>query len=481
MLQQHRSKLFILALIGLAAALFLFYGPILNSAFDYNAAIFSIFARNHLRYGLAYTHGLNVFGYTSIAPLNPVLYLNHPPALSLFISLFWSVFGQTAWAARLFPVFCAMGTVVMIGLLGRRWLGENYGLLAAMMLFCCPLFLVHGTALNHEAPTAFCCLALIMIWDKVREHARIWHYGAMFLLMLIAGNLGWGFFFLIPFLLGYEWLQAKKINGMMVLLGLGAGVVMTQILLQMVMVDHGAITNLIGAFRNRSVTETNDGGVTFTLPYWVYKQLGTFWLQMGPVLTLLAMVYVMAWIRRLLLKRLTKLDLKLAVLLGWGAAFVLVFSQGSFVHPYYKFYLIPFAVLGSVCGWQTLRHVAESRLSRVKTRSVVYFAFLVACLFGIYNVGQQFLFNQQYWAGAVTFEAIGQTIKQNASENTTICMVGVPNFQTLYYMDRHYTVKTRAEVESNASACPMVFTSEPFSELFTLVKQIDVYRIYRKS
>lgn len=95
--------------------------------------------------------------------ITPVLegepYLDKPPLLYWLIAASYSVFGVSAWSARLVPAISLHLTIITLFFLGRRLLGQAAALMGAVLLCLSPAFISMGRLLLIDS--------LLTLWVTV--------------------------------------------------------------------------------------------------------------------------------------------------------------------------------------------------------------------------------------------------------------------------------------------------------------------------
>ncbi|MAG55482.1 MAG: hypothetical protein CMJ83_04245 [Planctomycetes bacterium] len=125
-----------------------------------------IAARNHLRYGLGETCGLQYINPGPGSSSDLLLYSNHPPLLALILSGTFAVFGDSLPVFRGTLVFLSMLSVLTLMALAGRVYGPLAGLLSGVILAFFPhgiFWATGGEALGEGINTFF----LIGLWGRV--------------------------------------------------------------------------------------------------------------------------------------------------------------------------------------------------------------------------------------------------------------------------------------------------------------------------
>ncbi len=94
-----------------------------------------------------------------------------PPLVHWIQSFVFSVFGVSEWSARLHAALSTLGSIVLVGWIGRRRFGEEGGTWAAVVLASMPLVLLPGRVGTVDALLAVHVLAVIAL-DLAAEENR---------------------------------------------------------------------------------------------------------------------------------------------------------------------------------------------------------------------------------------------------------------------------------------------------------------------
>lgn len=162
---------------------------------EFNSAMYTLFARNHLRYGLAYTKGFCTWGEGPTAPAEPHRYLNHPPLIAVWTAGALAVLGEHEWAARLVPIAATLGGAALLMMMASRLASPAVGVLAGVFYATLPITSYFGRMLDHVALVQFFSLLMVhgyLQWSGVYGRRR--RVGALwYVLGVVLGiGTGWG-------------------------------------------------------------------------------------------------------------------------------------------------------------------------------------------------------------------------------------------------------------------------------------------------
>ena len=113
-----------------------------------NSALYSIFARNHIQYGLGYTKLFNTWADTLTPPANPHRYLNHPPLLSVWATIPMFFFGDHEWVGRSVPIATTLAGIWLLMVIVSRLQSPLLGLLSGFFYAILPVTAYFGRMLD---------------------------------------------------------------------------------------------------------------------------------------------------------------------------------------------------------------------------------------------------------------------------------------------------------------------------------------------
>jgi 4-amino-4-deoxy-L-arabinose transferase-like glycosyltransferase len=164
-----------------------------NGWHELNSAMYSLFARNHIQYGLRYTKLYCTWGETLAPPPVPERYLNHPPLVCLWTAVPLALFGDHEWAGRLVPIAATLGSTALLMTILTRVGSPLFGTLAGFFFAILPLTAYFGRMIDHVAPAQFFTLLMVegyRRWTDDRAGPRPRRTGAA--LYVLGASLGIG-------------------------------------------------------------------------------------------------------------------------------------------------------------------------------------------------------------------------------------------------------------------------------------------------
>lgn len=158
------------------------------------------------------------------------IYLEKPPLVSWATAIFFKIFGENDFSARLFVGLCAWGCILLVFFMGRHFRDEKTGLYAAMLLTISLYSFILGRINILDMPlTFFVCLSVwlgyLALQKQDKKHLFYLFYFTCALAFLIKGVIGVVFPFgilIIWLLWAGRWRQIWKIFspvGILIFLG----------------------------------------------------------------------------------------------------------------------------------------------------------------------------------------------------------------------------------------------------------------------
>lgn len=318
---------------------------------------------NYDRYGFVATRFGPVENYGTVAPERWEYYWHHPVMVHVLVGVAFKVFGTHEWAARLVPIVFSLLTALMLYLLALRWWGRA-GAVATIVVFTfMPLSAFYGKFVNHEPLVLFLGVALTFL--RVRfEETRAWRFvGAAAGLTLLGAFSDWPFFLVLGAYgvieLGIQMARWRHDRDLRFLVAVTlAGVAgLALVGWYLVSLQGGAGGGFKQLFVDRS--GATDGSSSGLKALW--ERRDWYWSLFGPFATAGAAMWLLALPFRTLRRRLTGADALVGGSLMAGGGWMLLFSQGAYIHEYWCFYLTPFLVGATAWSfravWRGLRRI----------------------------------------------------------------------------------------------------------------------------
>jgi 4-amino-4-deoxy-L-arabinose transferase-like glycosyltransferase len=293
--------------------------------------------------------------------VQPYLYGDHPPLLGLTIAAYLLIFGYHFWVVRLTPIVATLIALVLFYLLMQLLFDRRVATFAAALFATFPITTYYGRSVTQEAETLCCVMGMALGYALWRRTGRNrWLIGVA-ACVLLGGLYDWPMFFFCWLLFILDTLRARRVNWLVALATAGAGTAIFALMLTQIAWASGwSLAHLEYQFFYRSAP--------IPLTHWVHR-LGFFnILDYGIWVTpaaLIALYVVWREFRR------EGLSLRVQYVLLFSLAaltHVVVFRQGSYLHDYWQFYLIPFYALTLGWGGSELAKVLANRLAKPTAR-----------------------------------------------------------------------------------------------------------------
>lgn len=162
-----------------------------NGLHEWNGALYSLFARNFLRYPWEIHHGMPLIAVGEAVPAENErsIYPSHPAGLVWLVAASFRVLGESEWAARIVPIIASLGSVILLMLLVRRRWGDDLALHCGLAYSILPMTVYFGRMVNHEPVCMFFMLAAAWAWDhwmKPIDAGRRWAI-AVWIIAIVGG------------------------------------------------------------------------------------------------------------------------------------------------------------------------------------------------------------------------------------------------------------------------------------------------------
>ena len=156
-------------------------------------------ARNHLKYGLSYTKGVDTFAVGNPPTQNPSRYIDHPQLHTLVYAAAMAVLGINTWAGRAANILATVTAMLLLVKILKGLVDKKTALLAGLLFSIFPLIAYFGAYSMWLYPVSYlaiwCYLVLIEATRDGPAPGRI-HKIGLAASLFFALQLGWeGFFY----------------------------------------------------------------------------------------------------------------------------------------------------------------------------------------------------------------------------------------------------------------------------------------------
>ncbi len=317
-----------------------YVGP---NAFNFN--IYSIIAHNYNKLGLISTKLAPIVSASPALPQHPVYYLHHPPLFSVIEALFFRIFGEHFWAGRLTVIILSFASLVLIYLIGYRLGGKKFAFFSLLIASLLPAFSMFGRMIGQEPLVLFFALLTLFLVLSNTELSKKSRKTYLFFIYpsIILGTLSdWPMVYFVLSLAPY--LIYKKRFKLLLSMLITAITTALLFLLYIALVNSG-LSDLQSSFINRSL------GEVLKLQYWPFIWAATillrFFVYFNPVITLLSFFFLFKLFSQIRSKHFSPKNMVYLGLFIFGFIHVSLYPEGSFGHPYWIYYFIPFITYSS--------------------------------------------------------------------------------------------------------------------------------------
>lgn len=309
------------------------------------AALFGLMAKNHLRYGLWVTGGVGIVNQERCSPEYFRYYTHHPQGCVLLATV-GAVLGGTRSGLRLVFFPFAVGIVLLVHRIAKRW-GTTARTAAGAFAATMPLGVYYGAFVNFEIPTIFLLLLTLHLYERYRRRGRrkdlyraaAAQFGAV-LMDWIALGLPLCLLVLEPMRkpsLRRRPARARFGTVALLLAAAGLSALATKIQVQIQLSRYG--TPLDPSLRYlRDVTFLNPD---FRWTRWAEAIRDHALTLVGTPALLLAAVGLLTLLPRIVRRRLDGADVPALCMLTIGAVNLTLLAQHAIGHDYYLLYLLP--------------------------------------------------------------------------------------------------------------------------------------------
>lgn len=297
-------------------------------------------ARNYERYGIEQIGGAVVRDahfQDDISQLH--IYSHHPPLLAWLPALFSRVAGESELALRFIPSAITMLSFSLFYVLVRRLYNKSIAIVALFLFVANPMVLYFLSGFGHDTYGIAAAIAYTTIFINWLRKPVLIRFTALIIMTILCVWTAWpAVFFVATIGVAGMFLGNNQHRIGVVILGI---VSIASFLIMMLLYElwsPTSITSILDAFIWRTSTASNVvDSESFSLLQWLYTTIihigyyGTF-----------GILLLSVWGLHLLTKRSNKVTLIYVVSLFLsGLLYIIVFRNASYVHVYYKAFLMP--------------------------------------------------------------------------------------------------------------------------------------------
>jgi len=465
-----------------------------------NSALYSIFARNHIQYGLGYTKLFNTWGDTLTPPTEPHRYLHHPPLVAVWPVIPMLFFGDHEWAARLAPIATTLGSVWLLMVIVSRLQSPLLGLLSGFFYATLPITAYFGRVIDPESPVQFFSLLILhgyLQWAGLYGNSYRRAPGAIcYTLGAFLGiATGWATFIMTGLIWLWHLLRSLRdssVRRLLVYLTLIPGVSLTAVVVHLLWGYGWSTAWLLPLLSTRSLSPEDP------IPWtkWLYMNLahlntnismfgaGAAVIYLAIVPLILRYASLNSPLRQILRSKTSVAPILLTGL--HGLIWVVLFKRQSAFCDYWQYFTSPFFAVAMASVVLTIFTLLSRLVSKIAIWAVILLVMLPMPFFANYlDVLHQRRLPQSMCDILTIFEELGQLVParvpamiseeypQPESENRYTGLMA--NSFLAYYINRPLIYSTDInEIQANQRGCAayvMLLTNDP--NLLELARELN--------
>jgi 4-amino-4-deoxy-L-arabinose transferase-like glycosyltransferase len=458
-----------------------------------NSATYSVFARNHVRYGLGFTKLFNTD--ISIAGSKPYRYLNHPPLLSVFTAIPIYIFGEQEWVGRSVAIAATLAGAWILMVIISRMQSAAMGLLTGLFYVTLPITAYFGRILDHEPLVQFFSLLMLygyLLWSGIYGEGCNRKAGAMYYVLGTVLGIGTGWAAVIMAGLIWVWNICRSIREVSVrplILWLTAvpAVSLAAVFIHILWGFDWRAEWLLHLFSSRTIGPQDSMQWVIRNWGWIKQNFTVFGIGAAVIYTAVIPAILLfsssdSPLRRIVRNRMSVMPILLTLVMG--VIWLIVFKHESGLHEYWQYYCSPF-VAASMAGVVLGVFVAFSRLSLRAAVWVMVLLMVLPMPFFAGSINRYHQLGEQTLGAHIAYmnkisrlykklkEFVPTNVPAMTSENYRSCEKFGDNMfcwidhGVSYYVDRPLICSTDVnEIGANAQGCAayVIVVDDPHKE-----------------
>jgi 4-amino-4-deoxy-L-arabinose transferase-like glycosyltransferase len=341
-------------------------------------------AQNYVKFGYIRTKLGQTTNHGWVEPSETFEYrFDHPPLLPLALSVSFRLFGIHEWSARLVPVICSMGILLLVFLLAGKLATRRAASLAPFFLVLTPIYAYYSKLPDYFILASFFSLLTFVFYLRWTERGTWGCYLGIYLSFVLGSLSDWVTYFVVPvILLHYLVFEYKRARNwwFVILFGL-APIALFAIHLgsAYLLGGEGVLKELLELFLFRSISAGSQQS-RFAFTWWDFYAIGYIRskLFLTPTILLLSIVGSITLVAGLFKKESSRQHAFVLALFLFGLIHNLFFSNLAFIHDYVMlFHLLPFFIIAATLG---VEFIIEKVLMNRRTWGVPCVLVVCCCL-----------------------------------------------------------------------------------------------------
>lgn len=404
----------------------------------FNNALYSLIARNFLRYGYI-DFGLGQI--TNVGLVNTTnfsYYVTHPPLSAILASFSFKIFGVSEWSAQLIPFLLSIVCLFLFFSLLKPLFNKDVTVFSFFVYAISPisvLFIGHCLDVEQSIHMFFCLTLVLSYFTWIRKDRDIKYLPFIFLSLLLGIFSNWPICFLLPLIiLDFIFFAKKNILSNLFFLSLFLLAILVGGFLVFIYMSSKtsdpSLVGFSGSLLNVAIRHMKNADV-FTVFTLLIKRTIFFY---TPFISLFIFIGFIFFVRDLFRNRFSLNNRLMCILLIWPFSFWLVI-KGYFKDNVHLMYLsVP--AFSLCCGIALAKIISKIQqyvrprlISALLLLSLFYLMLsssLVVTLEG-YDYGKQ---------GSSANKNFGQDINKNSNLTDKILIPNEYRWQLKFYADR---------------------------------------------
>ncbi|MCX7779218.1 MAG: glycosyltransferase family 39 protein [Patescibacteria group bacterium] len=397
---------------------------------DFNGALWSIIAKNHLNYGYLTTKFAPIINAGPAQPHEFFYYFNHPPLLPILISFSFFLFGEKEWAARIVPIFFSMLSILIFYFLVRKIWGIKIAFISSFFFSFNPMSIYFGRMVNFEPLLVFFVLLFIyfyLLWLEKRG-GYLW---GMIIIFILGTLIGWPMYYLPLTIVIHYFFCKKNIKDVFKFLFIffTLALIIFSFYLFYIFYITGStkeIIQLFSTFLNRTGSLTSQN-YQFNILQLTILELYRSFNYFTPPLLILSLIWFFSFLFKIAKNKKSEDDFLVFSLFVFGIITIFLFKLIAWVHDYWLYYNLPAIALSSAM----VVKIFEKKYPQIFVLSFIFLTIIF--------VSFSFKFTKHlYHQGEVFSYFLGKIINLNTDYQSRILYPMEHNPKIAYYAQRMF-------------------------------------------
>jgi 4-amino-4-deoxy-L-arabinose transferase-like glycosyltransferase len=322
------------------------------NAWNFNT--YALIAHNYNAFGFLETKFAPIISVAANLPAKPSYYLNHPVLLPILMAQSFRLFGESFVTGRIVVITATLLSLILLYSIASFMGGRRYAMLSCAIFSLTPATALFGRMIGHEALVLFFVLLSVFLYLGYLRSGNFVYIVLLFISLALGVLTDWPMVYFTLILSCILWCEKRKKLAFFLF---ATAVVCAVLYILYASMLAGNSVFLLQGFINRSF-----GGVTHMHNWWLIW-VGTIVFRLlfyfNPLFVSLAFASFFTIFFQKRRKLRAKRENLIVSFFIFGLIHVLLYPEGSFGHPYWLYYFLPFISLGGgyliEANWQKYR------------------------------------------------------------------------------------------------------------------------------